>query len=497
MIRASTLWAEPGTMADRIPADVQAHTANYFHKGGQWERPVSIEYFDPSGNRLVAQNGGVRINGAYARSFRQKALRLYADDWYGGSDRFTLEFFPGLKDSVESKPIVNFKTLILRNSGHDQDFSMFKDVMIQTLVKHTSLDTQAYRPVIVFLNGEYWGIHDLQERLDANYLAAHYQVDPNKVVILTGNSRLNTGEAGDEAHYQALLDYIGSHRITDPQVYSYVATQMDIENYIDYLSTEIFIGNGDWPHNNIKYWRYKTDAYHPDAPYGQDGRWRWILFDTEASFDIFADGQIADKHKTLERILFKSEKLEWSVFLMRSLLENSDFRTRFINRFADHLNTTFTPERVISIIDEMQAAIAPEMPEHIRRWRTMEDSMVVWRRNVDKMRTFAQLQPDFVRQHIVDNFGLSGTAMITLLTDSTRGHIRINTLDIQSDTPGVADAENWSGTYFEGVPITLSAIPNPGYQFAGWEGVELSNPDISLTLTESITLRANFIPDEE
>ena len=470
------------------------HPANYHLRGEIQERPMHIEFFDLSGRHSLAQDGGIRINGGVSRTYPQKSLRLYADDWYSQLDYFDYEFFPGLRDSVRGQLIADFKTLLLHNSGNDWYSSMFREAMMQTLVNHTTLDYRAYRPVIVFINGEYWGIHNLRERMDAHYLATHYQIDSRQTVILENSGQLVEGEPGDEAHYQALLDYILNNDINNPEHYSYVATQMDIDNYIDYYISEIYFGNSDWPHKNIKFWRYKTDTFQPDAPYGQDGRWRWLLFDTDFGFGLGKSFH----YDTLTHALHQTGTTEWSSFLFRSLVRrNSEFRRQFINRFADHLNTSFTPQRVISIIDEMQAAITPEMPEHIHRWNIMGDSMDVWEKNVDIMRTFARERPVFVRQHILDFFDLSGTAIITLLTDSSKGHIRINSIDITPDTPGVMDADEWSGTYFEGIPVSLSAIPKPGYQFAGWEGIDQSDPDVDLILNENLTLTANFIPAEK
>ena len=469
--------------------EVRNFSANYWEHGGQWERPMHIEFFDPSGKLFLAQDGGVRIHGATTRTYPQKSLRLFANNWYSQLDFFNYELFPGLYDSVQDNPITDFKTLVLRNSGNNWNLPMFRDAMMQALVSHTSLDTRAYRPVIVFLNGEYWGIHSLRENLDAHFLAAHYQIDPHQTVILEKKGQLNHGEPGDEAHYQALLDYIFNNDINNPEHYSYVATQMDIDNYIDYQISEIYAGNTRWPHDNIKFWRYKTNAYQPDAPYGQDGRWRWLLFDLDNGF-----GYGGESNSFQDNTLLQAD----GIFLFRSLIRgNSEFRRQFINRFADHLNTSFTPQRVISIIDEMQATITPEMPEHIHRWHIMEGSMDVWDKNVDVMRTFVRQRPFYVRTHILDYFDLTGTTVITLLTDNTKGHIRINSIDITTDTPGVMDADEWSGTYFEGIPISLSAIPKPGFQFAGWEGIDQSDPDVDLILNENLTLTAKFIPAEK
>ena len=460
--------------------------ANYDQRGGQWERPVHIEFFSASGERSLSQDGGVRIHGSSISKYPQKSLRLIADGWYGQSDFFENKIFPGLYDSVRNDPITNFKTMLLRNSGNNNTSPMFRDTIMYNLLSHTTLDILAHRPAIVFLNGEYWGIYNLRENLDIYYLSAHYQIDPQQVVIMERNSQLNTGDPGDEAHYQALLKYIWDNDINDPDHYNYVATQMDVDNFIDYQIAEIYAANMRWPQDNIKYWRYKTDAYQPGAPNGQDGRWRWLLFDQDVAFGY-------DLSSIQDDTLLRAT----GEFLFRSLLENSEFRTHFINQFADHLNTSFSPQRVIDIIDEMQAAIDPEMPEHMQRWHLMEGSMDAWNNNVDLMRTFVSQRPDYVRLHILDYFDLSGTANITLLSDSTKGHILINSIDITLDTPGVVDADEWSGTYFEGIPISLSAVPKPGYQFAGWEGIDQSDPNVKLFLTENLTLTANFIPVDE
>jgi len=460
---------------------------NYNQHGGQWERPAHIEFFDTSGEQSLSQDSGVRIHGSSIRNYPQKSLRLIADDWYGQWDNFENKFFPGLYDTVGDDPITQFKTLLLRNSGNNSAYPMFRDNIMHTLISHTSLDTLAYHPVLGFLNGEYWGIYNMRENLDEYYLAAHYHIEPDQVVIMERNSQLSFGEPDDTFYYQALLKYIRDNDIKDPEHYYYVTTQIDIDNFIDYQIAEIYSANRNCPWDNNKYWRYKTDTYQPYAPHGQDGRWRWLLFDLDTGFGY---GESAS---------FQNDTLLKATgeFLIRSLFENSEFRTQFINRFADHLNTSFTPQRVTSIIDAMQAAINPEMPEHIDRWRVMEDSMDVWDKNVDIMRTFVSQRPVYVRLHILDYFSLAGTTDITLLTDSAKGHIRINSIDITTDTPGVIDADDWSGTYFKGVPISLSAIPNTGFQFAGWIGIDLPDSEVNLILNEDLTLTANFIPAEK
>jgi len=460
--------------------------ANYHQVGSEWERPVSIEYFDAFGKRLLAQNGGIRIHGSSIRKYPQKSFRLYADNFYDESDFFEYEFFPDTREAIHNQPILKYKTLILRNSGNDNEYPSFRDTILHTLLSHTTLDLLTYHPIVLFLNDEYWGIYNLRENLDEYFISSRYLIDPRDIIILERDAQINTGQPGDELHYKALLDYIKTHDINTPEPYNYISTQMDIDNFIDYQIAEIYSANSSWPHDNIKYWRYRSTSNQPDAPYGHDGRWRWLLFDLDRGFGY---GKLGLQDNTLLRAA--------GDFLIRNLLENTTFRTKFINRFADHLNTSFAPWRVISAIDLAQSVLDPEIPEHIARWNIMENSLDIWDKNVDIMRTFANERPEYVRQHILEYFKLTGTASINLLSNNAKGYIRINSIDIIPSTPGVVNAENWNGIYFKGIPITVLAIPKPGFRFAGWDGIDLPSPEISFTLTEDISLKANFIPIAE
>lgn len=462
------------------------HPANYHQAGFAWERPVHIELFEPGGKLGFSQNGGVRIHGGETRSYRQKGLRLYADIQYDEADSFGYDFFRQNKNPSNVNTS-NRKSIILRNSGSDWASTMFRDAMTLSLTRHFNVDAQAYQPVVLFINGEYWGIHNLRDRIDPIFFANHHGLDPQKIEIYDFPT--------DIFHYADLLVFTENHDLSDPQNYEHIKKLMDVDNFIDYLITEIYSRNTDWPQNNVRFWRYQTDNDQPDAPNSGDGRWRWILYDLDAGFGTFGE-EPTYAHNTLYYALTANNDYYRISFIFRSLLQNTLFRQQFISRFADHMNTSFQPQRVIQVIDDMQSAIAPAMPEHIRRWRTMDDSMRVWEQNVDVMRTFALNRPEFVRQHIIEYFDLPGTARITLQADPSMGHIRINTTDIISSTPAVQNPKNWSGIYFQGVPVSLTAVPKPGFQFIGWEGIDQSAIEIELLLEHDMTLKAQFAPLE-
>jgi hypothetical protein len=491
---------------------------NFENKGDKWERPVHIEFFEKDGTLALSQYSGMRINGGYSRKIPQKSFRLYADHGYDDTDKYKYEVFPGLKKKATGKKLDSFKRLILRNAGNDVGWTgvMFRDAMMQSLVSHLSLDTQAYRPSVVFLDGEFWGIYNIRERYDNEYLASHYNIDKSKAVILDvwDYPSINEGQSGDDKAYtDDVINYLKANSITEQSTYDYIKTKMDVKNFIEYNVAEIFFGNYDWPGNNVSIWRYKTDdgKYHPEAPYGQDGRWRWILRDTDFGFGLY------QKSVTFDTLSFATADVPaegdlayanqpWAVFLLKTLLKNTEFRNDFINCFADQINTSFDPKRVNQRIDECKAAIETAMPEQSKRWRVIDMASsypggLTWDSNLKDIKSYADNRPSNVREHIVNKFknnGVSGTSEIKLNTDATAGFVRINSIDIKTTTPGITNPANWSGIYFKGVPVTLKAFPSAGYKFDHWEGVTdvtSATDTITFTPTGNMNITAVFKPD--
>ena len=216
---AGLIHDQPSTLPPLI------RPGNYNQKGNDWERPIHVEWFEPDGHPGVAQDAGVRIKGGVTARNAKKSLSLRASSEYGQKS-FDYPFFPGY--SVKS-----FKSLSLRTSGQDFIWTKFKDCMLHTvLAKHTQLDVEACRPAVVFLNGEYWGLHNLREHSDAAYLAAHYGLSSKDIVILGSTGQLDQGLKGDEAPFQTLIDFVSSHDLVNSANYAQVTSQIDIDNFI-------------------------------------------------------------------------------------------------------------------------------------------------------------------------------------------------------------------------------------------------------------------------
>ncbi len=497
----------PGVDADRWRENNPHQTfpwpyyGNFRRRGDEWEYPAHLELFEhPGKERVVAQNVGIRIHGGATRSYPNKSLRLYARNQYG--DPYLVHnFFGGQTEG--------YKRLILRNSGNDfptslwrPDFpsrTMFRDAAIQAIMRTLRIDTQEYRPAVLFINGEYWGIMNIRERYDKHYLHRKYGVDEENIDLLTGRDEV---KEGDNIHYNELIGYMETYGVTDQEHYDWALTRMDEKNFIDYQIANIFADNTDWPGNNIDYWRLRTGQFQPDAPYGHDGRWRWMLFDMDFGFGLVGTAE-AYRHNTLDFATTTQGSSwpnpPWSTFLLRTLLENKSFRNQFVTRFADLLNTAFLPERTTGIIARMQDDIDGEIEEHFARWG-YPDAYADWLGHVDVMTVFAEERPFYQRRHIMEHFGYDGMVEVELdVNEEHMGYIRINTIDIEPSTAGVDEHPYpWQGLYFKGVPVEIEAIPEPGHKFSHWEGASgSSSPVITLDTGHDINLTAHFILADE
>jgi len=374
---------------------VSGRTGSNFHqRGREWERDVHVEFFEADGQKAISQDAGVRIHGGTTRNRPRKSLRFYARSDYGTS-WFNYPLFP-------DKPVTRYKRFLLRNSGNDWSESVFRDAYLQRLIQgNTDLDIQYSRPVILFINGEYWGIHNIRDRFDDRYLQAHYGLDDDRVIILQNNAEFDDGNEEGVQSYHELYDFVTGNSMADETNYKHASRLMDMENFIDFQILNIYTRNTDWPGNNVRYWRYLDGDPDEDLPRGQDGRWRWMAFDLDFGFGLDFDyvansasqyGGNDAYHNTLNFALESDgpdwPNPPWSTAKFRALMQNDQFREMFINRFADLLNTSFRSGRAVELLETMKDLYEPEMDEHIHRWR--EPSRPHWEHDTGVMRAFAE-----------------------------------------------------------------------------------------------------------
>ncbi len=442
-----SIWSKPG--------------ANFWSKR---EKLINTEIFESNKECVFRSATGFRLFGGMSRLFPQKSMVLVTRDDYG-EKRIKHRLFG--KDGLKK-----FKFLVLRNSGSDFGKTHFRDGMMTSLLEDWDIEKQDYRPAQVYINGEYWGIYNIREKINRYFLEDHCDVDKDSVDIM--EHRRNR-KRGSRKHYFKMLDYIEETDLFEPANYAYLNTQMDIQNFMDYKIAQIYFDNQD-AGGNIKYWRPRTE----------DGRWRWIIYDTDWGMGLH-DAE-AYKNNSID---FHTEEdgpawpnPPWSTVILRKLMENPTFKEEFIIRTSDFINTTFEPQRVIKRINEYQRRLEPEIERHLQRWQLSEK---LWRREVDIMRAFAVNRPEYMRTYLNEILNL-GAEIDVRINVKGGGQVLLN------DNIAIRDQE-FKGIYFKNLPIRLEAKANLGYRFSHWEGIDIEDQAFTLSLDESFyKLKAVFVP---
>ncbi|MCP4548270.1 MAG: T9SS type A sorting domain-containing protein [bacterium] len=429
--------------------------ANFYQ---DWERPIHMEFFTTEGERGFSVDAGTKIHGGSSRPFPQKSLRIIMRDEYG-DDEIDYPIF-------RERENTRFKRLVLRNSGQDFGAAHIRDGLADRIAVDSDLDRMAYEPVVVFLNGMYWGLHGLREKMDDHFLESHYGVDSDSVnMVEAGCSDIY----GGCDNWNDLIDFLELNDMSDPAAYAELQTMIEVESLVEYHIFEVFLGNADWPHHNNKRWR----------PLAEGGRWRWMLFDMDNAIGRVAD---AGANYIAHSIRDDGYPPAWSTFLIRSLLESPEFRQTFLNGYADKLNSTFRPENTLSVLETAVADITSEIPRHRVRW-PWDD--LTWEERITEIETFLTDRPANALSRLIYELGVDGTRTISVAIDPPgAGEIEFTLLRTGDDL---------SGTYFEGVPVPLTVHPNPGFGFTGWSGSELpALESVILPAEGNLTITAHF-----
>ena len=439
--------------------------ANFWTKR---ELSCHTDLFEAGGKLVFSSMTGFRLFGGMSRLFPQKSMALVARSRYGAA-HFDYPIFG--EDGPDK-----FSFLVVRNSGSDFGKSHFRDGLMTGLVKDWDLETQAFRPAQVYINGAYWGIYNLREKINKHFIADHFpEVDKDSLDLLEHRWRVRSGSS---SHYRQMLRFMEAHSLQDTVTFSTVERMMDTDNFMRYQIAQIYFDNRD-AGGNIKYWR-------PRQP---EGRWRWILYDTDQGFGLHQ----RQAHR-FNSLAFHTRpdgpdwpNPPWSTFLLRKLLENQHFRSKFVNNFCDALNARFSPLHVSRQIDSLVCLYQEELPRHWARWQL---DATHWHEAIATMQFFARERPLYVRQHL-QQFFQAGEQRQVQLQSSPGGRIVLN------DNLVIGE-QAFEGLYFSNYPLRMAAQADYGYRFDRWEG-ELTNPQqrvqlLSLQNYKPLVLKALFTP---
>jgi CotH kinase protein/Lamin Tail Domain/Fn3 associated len=437
--------------------------ANYWM---DWEKRANIELYDAEGALCFNQGVGIGIFGGFSRMLPMKSLAVFARNKYG-DNRFRYPIF-------REKQISKYKSFILRNSGGDFKRTHLRDAFMTQLAKPTGLAYQAYQPAVLFINGEYWGIQNIREKINEHFLKYNYGVDKKNVDILRQNG---VRRHGYSTNYKKLLAFLRSKDLSNDDEVNKLRSFMDVNDFIKYNIAEVYSDNRD-AGGNIRYWRERNDTT----------KWRWVFYDLDQGLGNNAPKGY--KRNTLKK--FTSVNGEswpdppWSTFIIRSLLKNEKLQTQYINTFADHLNTVYHPDTANQLLDSMIAVIDYEMKFHQKRWKS---SYKNWKHHLSILRKFITVRPYYCRRHIMEKFELKDTVNIKIVhPGKEKCDIKFNTLNIEKD---------YSGIYFKDVPVNIEIIPNHDWEFVGWKDSDSKNARRRVTPNGDVVLEAILQPKEK
>ncbi len=403
----------------------------------EWEIPINIELFENDGSDRAGFNlaAGTKVNGLYSWQLPQKMLGIYFRKEYGEGK---LDY-PLLFDQERN----SYNDFALRASGSDWASTMFRDGMTQRLtIENMDVDFQGFRAAVLYVNGQYMGINNLRAKVDEDLIVETHQLKDQKIDMVENENYAEAGTLDQYLNFKALY----MQDLSKQENFDAVAGVMDIENFTDFMIAEIYSQNTSVDHNIM--------AWKPQ----DGGKWKWILNDLDRGF--FKPGS--------NLISYYADR---EVIPFSQLLANIGYKKYFGKRLADHLFTTFEPERVTTIIDQFSNNIEAEIPNHIERWKgTSSDygdpipSLDYWKSQVQNMKTFAGGRPAALLNDL-KNYGFNNATPLSItISPANQGTITFNGIKINQSLS--------QGAYPENEEITLVAEAKAGFEFVGWQKPE-------------------------
>jgi hypothetical protein len=345
-----------------------------------WERVVTFEYYEANGEKMAQFDAGANVFGQYTRAYLQKSLALHLREDYG-KKTITYPFF-------ENNPVTVNTDFVLRAAGQDQYRAKLRDAFCtQVLRGYTVCVSMDWQPVALYINGAYWGLYALREKVNERFFAAREGLDPDNMDIIKGDTNLLTG---DKTDWRALREYVKSHDLRVQANYDYVAARVDIPNFIDYLIAEIFFANSDT--GNTKAYREQPDGVNGGS------KWRWVLFDFDMTMRTGAMGPPRNTIKEMFNPDGHGYNHMFFTALQVGLLKNSDFKAQFKARYEELLNTAFSIPHMTEVLDRMAGEIEPEIAANAVRWG--KPTVDYWQSQVDEIREIINTRPAVARSQM-------------------------------------------------------------------------------------------------
>jgi hypothetical protein len=351
------------------------YPGNFHGRGKPWERKAVLQCLDPDGREWWQVQARVRINGQMTRGFPQHALRVLLDE--------------PLREAPWGEGTAGVTSFVIRAAGNDQVKAMLRDAYQHDLCSGLAFEVSKALTCVLYINGAYWGVHHLRQRMDDDELARRYAVKPKKITIVEDLGVLYKGDPLAPDQLKHLVTTVEEWNGSDPEVAALLDALLDVPEFLQYMAAQMILGNMDWPRQNVKYWRYEGT---PRPGTKLDGRWHMVMGDSDLGFGANAAPE-EDMFRKVRPKDSPTARLFLGMMRSPSLLEQ--FRTIAEELVSGPLSRARCSARLEDVILRM----TPEMERHTARWRKPVD-MAHWKNEVQVMRVFAARRPEVVRAQL-------------------------------------------------------------------------------------------------
>lgn len=459
------------------------NVTNFFSKGKEWERDATISLFQ-NGEMSFVQDFGIRIKGASTRNSTMKSFNVYARSEYGDS-KLNFDLIPDNVSADDSKQIDKYDSFSLRAVSW---VNRFRDQIVQMPLKDVcNMSTIDRKKAIVFLNGEYWGLYEISEKISDFYIQSNYGIADTDVAMIKDNE-LEEGTDVDLKEFNDIINYAKNNDMSVASNYVAVESEIDLDSMIDHFALCLYTGMWDWPNHNYFAWRSNGSVIEGN-PYS-DGKWRFGTFDFDYTCGLDYSGGINTYSYDSFARLGQNHSHIASAFV--SLLENSAFKERFVKRFCDYANIIYEPSRMTAYINSLQEQYIEYYTDSELRWNSAAEPTDAKRASqqsyleneIGNIAEFFEQRQNYAIEDMMNFCGVEGNMCTLSLHINGEGEVLVNGLPV-NDTAQIACR------YPVGTEITVTARENT--MFLGWSGaVESAETEITFTIDSDMELIADF-----
>lgn len=452
------------------------------------EFPVHVEYF-PKGSASDKSawdiEAGISLMGGWSRLNNKKSVAIAMHEEYqDGRLKYPL-FETRKSDSV-------FKAFNLRNNGNRYVSDYIADAVAGAVLEGSHVDYQRSRQVVVFYNGEYYGIHDMRERYNRGYVQTNYGIDDNTVEMvkhLGSAEKITASGDGSIDNYLSMLQFVGNNDMSVDANYEAAKALLDVANYADYMIAEIYFHNGDWPNNNVRAWR------SPEQP------WKFMVYDVDHGFDWMwgvNGGEFSQSNNMFAWIKKGGgnkpcKDVGCFANLYTSLMKNENFKRLFLNHTTVMWQHYLNASNFAKVIDNMVSTLVDsEMDRDLEKFHQAEQYYQNscghgFDRKGSCLKEWTQARDSKVLEEYQEEFGVGSTVSMTISSNGN-GSVLMEGMVLPGST---STSTKYTGKFFSGLNMELTAVPAAGSVFTGWSDGSTDNPHL-VPIAEGSTITANF-----